>query len=554
MQVRALVRASGSTHPGLVRDLNEDRFHADASLGVFIVVDGVGGQAAGEKAAEAALAKIRERLESETASVELRIRQAITAANNEIHRLAGSNPEWRGMACVLTVVVLDGAEAVVGHVGDTRLYKIRAGRIEKLTKDHSPVGEREDAGELSEADAMRHPRRNEVYRDVGSEPHRPGDLGFIDLFRVPFEQDAALLLCSDGLSDLVTSETMRQTAEELAGHPYEVVRSLIEAALDAGGKDNVTVIYVEGSRFAQGMDTGAVRQRRVAASTAAEDLSDGRPALAAPSTPPARRGRWRVATIVVLLFLVIGWSLYHQGDILRSFPRQMTAPPVETLITVRAGESIAAALLRARPGTQVIVEPGEYRERLELKSGVQVRSRLSRGASIRLPGAASEAEAAVVADDVTDAELRGFKIVGDAMTPLGTAVIARNSNLTLTDLEISGARTAAVVFGAGASGALLASDLHDNPGIAVDVRTGAEPRISHNTFSRNATSERSPATVLIEMDGRPEIRSNVFSGVTREAIVGLRGPEAAIVAAANWFVPVPPPEERRGRSGRRNRP
>ena len=95
---------------------------------------------------------------------------------------------------------------------------MRRGRIDKLTKDHSPVGEREDAGQLSEAEAMRHPRRNEVYRDVGSELHHADDPGFMDVFRVPFEPDAALLLCSDGLTDLVDSTAIRRMVEEYAGH------------------------------------------------------------------------------------------------------------------------------------------------------------------------------------------------------------------------------------------------------------------------------------------------------------------------------------------------
>ena len=85
------------------------------------------------------------------------------------------------MACVLTVAVVDDGRATIGHVGDTRLYKLRGGRIEKVTRDHSPVGEREDANEISEAEAMRHPRRNEVYRDVGSEPHEPAMPDFVDV-------------------------------------------------------------------------------------------------------------------------------------------------------------------------------------------------------------------------------------------------------------------------------------------------------------------------------------------------------------------------------------
>jgi serine/threonine protein phosphatase PrpC len=292
MQVRTSLRAAGSSHPGLVRDHNEDRFLSDPDRGLFVVVDGVGGQAAGETAAETALSRLRARLEREAGPVEQRIREAITDANNEVFRLARSRPDWAGMACVLTAVVVEGTHAVVGHVGDTRLYKIRAGRIQKLTRDHSPVGEREDAGELTEAEAMRHPRRNEVYRDVGSEQHRAGDDGFIDTFTVPFEIDSALLICSDGLSDLVNAETMLQRVEAYAGHPYEVTRALIEAANDAGGKDNVTAVYVEGSRFAEGEDTGAVRRSRPV------PPAQGTPWVAAEPAPgPAAKGRGRPARL-----------------------------------------------------------------------------------------------------------------------------------------------------------------------------------------------------------------------------------------------------------------
>ncbi len=128
------------------------------------------------------------------------------------------------MACVLTGRRDRDGRAIVGHVGDTRLYKLRRGRIEKVTRDHSPVGEREDARELSELEAMQHPRRNEVYRDVGSEPHEPGDPDFIDVQEIPFEPDAALLLCSDGLTDLVDSASINADRRgDRAGRPQQVV-------------------------------------------------------------------------------------------------------------------------------------------------------------------------------------------------------------------------------------------------------------------------------------------------------------------------------------------
>jgi serine/threonine protein phosphatase PrpC len=550
MQVRHSLRASGNTHPGLLRDTNEDRFHYDPARGIFIVVDGVGGQAAGEKAAEAALGKIRERLEEESGPAEERIRQAITNANNEIFRLASFRPEWKGMACVLTVAVVDGGEAVVGHVGDTRLYKIRRGRIEKLTKDHSPVGEREDAGEIAEADAMRHPRRNEVYRDVGSEAHRPGDAGFIDVFRVPFEADAALLLCSDGLTDLVDSTTIKETIEEYAGHAYEIVRALIDAANDAGGKDNITVVYVEGSRFADGEDTGEVRRAIVPEGVPGASGSTRTPgAVATAASPPPR---WRTAALLVLLLVVIAWASYARRDLWVPAPAAQLPPPAATpVIVVQPGQSIGDAIRRAQAGTEVVVEPGEYRERLQLTSGIRVRSRVPRGASIRLPGAASEADAAIVALDVADAEVIGFRIVGDAATPLGTGVSATNASLTLTDVEISGAKRGAVVFGAGASGALLASDLHDNPGTAIEIKAGAQPRIAHNTFARNATSEGAPGWMLVEAGATPEIVGNTFIGARAESVIGPTGAAAASIKANNWFIASPAPPGRGARPGRR---
>ncbi len=147
------------------------------------------------------------------------MREAIALANRQIFERAQAEPRLRGMSCVLTVAVLEDGQATVGHVGDSRLYRLRRGEIEKLTRDHSPVGAREERGELSEDEAMRHPRRNEIFRDVGSAPHEPDDEGFIDMLEVPFERDAALLFCSDGLSDLVPSADILEIVEAHAGDP-----------------------------------------------------------------------------------------------------------------------------------------------------------------------------------------------------------------------------------------------------------------------------------------------------------------------------------------------
>ena len=242
-------KAGVATDPGRIRSDNQDRGYVDDERGVFLVVDGLGGHAAGEKAADTALEVIPAVLAGQTGDVRERIRSAIATANNRICDLGSENEAWRGMACVLTLAVMDDEKVIVGHVGDSRLYLMWNGALRKLTSDHSPVGEREDRGELSEQDAMQHPRRHEVFRDVGSRRREPGDVEFVEMKEFLFKPDAAILLCSDGLSDLVTSAEMTAVIERYDGDPEKVARELVDAANCAGGKDNITAVFVAGSEF-----------------------------------------------------------------------------------------------------------------------------------------------------------------------------------------------------------------------------------------------------------------------------------------------------------------
>ncbi len=238
-----------ATDTGLQRTNNEDRVYMDAERGVFLVVDGLGGHAAGEKAAELAIEIIPRELELAKGSLEDRVRHAITQANNEICHLAEADAECRGMACVLTLAIAHDDTITVGHVGDSRLYLAWNGAVRKLTSDHSSVGEQEDRGEISESEAMGHPRRNEVFRDVGSRLHEPADENFIETKSLPFHPEAALLLCSDGLSDVLMSAEISGVVEQYEGDPESIARMLVDAANDAGGKDNISVIFVAGPEF-----------------------------------------------------------------------------------------------------------------------------------------------------------------------------------------------------------------------------------------------------------------------------------------------------------------
>ena len=531
----SIARVAGDSHPGLHREVNEDRFHYDPSRGILMVVDGVGGHAAGEQAADIAISMLRARLERETGPVDERLRDAITIANNEIHRRAGLRPEWKGMACVLTVAVVENGRATIGHVGDTRLYKLRQGRIAKVTLDHSPVGEREDSNELSETEAMRHPRRNEVYRDVGSERHEPTDPGFIDIVEVPFEPDAALLLCSDGLTDLVPSATIATVVRDYAGHPNEIVRALIDAANDAGGKDNVTVVYAEAPEFAT-----TVRHQSPASAVAEP---------AARRDEPGRSSRWLTWTLVLLISAAAVFAALRTRDIWMLQPGIPGIPTtgVSQLIVVPTGGSITEALQRAAPGTTVSVEPGEYRERLQLRSGVNLVSRIPRAAVIRLPGGASEAEAAVVAADIERAAFTGFRIIGDAATPLGTGIFVRDADVTISDVEMSGAKNTAIDFSGGAGASMTACFIHDNPGSGLAVRAGAAPRIAHNYLASNGLAQPSSGAVLVEVDAQPRFIKNVFIGVRPETIGAPAGSDNIFVATEEPRPRVTPPRRRGGR-------
>jgi serine/threonine protein phosphatase PrpC len=249
MSVAQKWRAGAATDPGRIRAENQDRDYVDDDRGVFLVVDGLGGHAAGEKAADTALEVIPTELAKHDRDIRDRIRNAIATANNRICDLASENEAWRGMACVLTLAVMEDDKVIVGHVGDSRLYLMWNGALRKLTSDHSPVGEREDRGELTEQEAMQHPRRHEVFRDVGSRRREPDDAEFVEMKEFLFKPDAAILLCSDGLSDLVTSAEMCEIIERYEGDPRKVASDLVAAANLAGGKDNVTAVFVAGGEF-----------------------------------------------------------------------------------------------------------------------------------------------------------------------------------------------------------------------------------------------------------------------------------------------------------------
>lgn len=541
MVSRTKLRCAGSTHAGLVRSNNEDRFYCDPARGILLVVDGIGGHAAGEKAADVAVNMVRSRLERETGTASERIREAITVANNEIFRLARTNPEWHGMACVLTVAMVEDGSAVIGHVGDSRLYKIRGGRIQKVTHDHSPVGEREDSQDLSEADAMRHPRRNEVYRDVGTEEHTPDDPEFIESIRIAFEDDCALLLCSDGLSDQVTSNEILRTVARNAGNPEAAIDELIEAANCAGGKDNVSVVIAEGQLFA-GKVGGPVAAERPARS-----MFTRRPAIL-------------VYGLVAGALLLAGLQL--RFGLLSPPPAAVPVSPARVLVVgTTDGAQYAAindALSLARPGDTIDVLGGEYREQVRLRDGINISSRVPHAAVLRAPAAPTGAATAVVAENVKNVRITGLRVLADEKLPLALGLLLADSDVEVEDCEISGAGTGIEIRG-NASPVLRANSIHDSLGSGILISGAAAPWLSHNDIVRNGHNPREPRPgILVSGAARPVLIGNTFADNGAQGVVIPPTVDGAPILKFNFFMNGEPvgraqPEAARGTQKQRRR-
>lgn len=271
---------SGNTHPGMRRTENEDTYTCrqlwSPDKALLVVVDGVGGYAGGKRAAAIAREAIDQYMQTPKGDTLTMLREAVIFANNRIAEERAQNPKYGEMCCVLTAAVADATAGAVHfvHVGDTRMYRYRKGVLQKLTKDHSFVGLREDAGEITEREAMSHPQRNQILREVGSAIHRIDDEDFMQYGQDELLPGDGLLLCSDGLTDMVTA---KQVAEILATTAAlnTKVNNIIALANEAGGHDNITVVLLKNNRAKQTVQptNGTKVKKTVKAKTSTAETS-----------------------------------------------------------------------------------------------------------------------------------------------------------------------------------------------------------------------------------------------------------------------------------------
>jgi PPM family protein phosphatase len=318
------------TDTGRQRRDNEDS--AFARPPVFVVADGMGGAQAGEVASRIAIEAFEEGL-PDSGSAEERLADRVRDANRQIYDRSRTDYGSAGMGTTLTAAYVDDADLAIAHVGDSRAYLFRDGSLQRLTQDHSLVDELVRHGKLTEAQAAEHPQRSIITRALGPEPEVE-----VDTWTYPVRAGDVLLLCSDGLTSMISEE---RVAEILGASPTlaNAADALIAEANEAGGRDNITVVLFRLEEVTDGAvdqptmvaaraPTAATAQRETSAQPqpatappATAHPATAQPATATPAPPPRTEPRTRrrrryakplaavIAVVIVLALIVAGGYL-----------------------------------------------------------------------------------------------------------------------------------------------------------------------------------------------------------------------------------------------------
>lgn len=233
---------TGLGHVGVITDTgrkrrrNEDAYVCEPPL--FAIADGMGGAQAGEVASRLAAAALKE--SRAHAGGEHRIQDLIQEANRRVYARSSTDPNTSGMGTTITVALVENGNVAFGHVGDSRAYLIRDGRMEQVTEDHSLVNELMKSGKLSREEAETHPQRSVITRALGTDP----DVD-VDTFTIEAKAGDVFLLCSDGLTDMVGEREIQELVEGNRDDINAALKALVKAANRSGGEDNITVVAFE---------------------------------------------------------------------------------------------------------------------------------------------------------------------------------------------------------------------------------------------------------------------------------------------------------------------
>jgi protein phosphatase len=236
------------THAGLVRPLNEDAIGADPSCGLFVLADGLGGYNAGEVASVMAISAVLDRLSAALSESKARevpfapdeaIYDTVGEINATIYNAALNSAAFEGMATTLVIAWFLGTRLWIAHTGDSRLYRFRNGTLEQLTRDHSFSQELLDAGMVTEEEARLLPAKNLVTRALGAAADIEPEIQDVEV-----ADGDRLLLCSDGLTEMVGTYEIAGLLSIGEDDIHETARRLIDLANESGGRDNISVVLV----------------------------------------------------------------------------------------------------------------------------------------------------------------------------------------------------------------------------------------------------------------------------------------------------------------------
>ncbi len=245
-------RAAGLSDTGLAREHNEDCFGIDGASRLFVVADGMGGHSFGEVASRISIDSIVDFMKSDSADGSVdgqelqpqsrRLKTAIERAQDDVLGAIEQDESLRGMGTTVVGLLLDGETGTLAHVGDSRLYRLRGEEFEQMTEDHTWVNEQVMAGYLTAEQARTHPLRNVVTRALGGEANVQ-----VEVTEVPVQEGDIFLLCSDGLTGMLRDSEIQDLLEN--GEDLDqTCQSLVDAANDRGGGDNITVVLVSVER------------------------------------------------------------------------------------------------------------------------------------------------------------------------------------------------------------------------------------------------------------------------------------------------------------------
>ena len=374
-QIGSDLKVGYATHEGMSGKHNEDFFGMFAwkldgqrNLYLGVVADGVGGQSAGEVASRLTVGAIQNYFDQETQiekNVSAHLERSIQVANESLQKASRESPERRGMSTTVAAVALANNRLYTAHVGDSRIYLLRDGRLRQISIDHTWAQEAIEAGLLTPEQAKTHPNRNVIRRHLGGQPnvqvdHRlalePGQSGqeAVSNQGLALRASDTILICSDGLTDMISDGAIHQSLQEHFSDPTSAAQELVNKANRAGGRDNITLVIMQIPGEAPAMVVAPVGGAAAAGAAAQPDATPAAaPASSSAAPVEQKSGRgvtWLIvggAILLILLAIAVGLvflvSSALGGDATPTVPElQLTVPAG---VTLPAGAPATAAIL-----------------------------------------------------------------------------------------------------------------------------------------------------------------------------------------------------------------